>query len=78
MKKLFLGVMALLAAVTLVACGSKKDAYESIKETKKLVVAVQTMHHLSSKLWSTVKTKLSGQTSSWHKLLLMNLGLNLK
>ena len=40
MKKLFLGAMALLAAVTLVACGSKKDAYESIKENKKLVVAV--------------------------------------
>ena len=38
MKKLFLGAMALLAAVTLVACGSKKDAYESIKENKKLVV----------------------------------------
>ena len=37
MKKLFLGAMALLAAVTLVACGSKKDAYESIKENKKLV-----------------------------------------
>ena len=36
MKKLFLGAMALLAAVTLVACGSKKDAYESIKENKKL------------------------------------------
>ena len=34
MKKLFLGAMALLAAVTLVACGSKKDAYESIKEIK--------------------------------------------
>ena len=40
MKKLFLGAMALLAAVTLVACGSKKDADESIKENKKLVVAV--------------------------------------
>lgn len=40
MKKLFLGAMALLAAVTLVACGSKKDAYLSIKENKKLVVAV--------------------------------------
>ena len=38
MKKLFLGVMALLAAVTLVACGSKKDAYESIKENKKLYI----------------------------------------
>ena len=35
MKKLFLGAMALLAAVTLVACESKKDAYESIKENKK-------------------------------------------
>ena len=52
MKKLFLGAMALLAAVTLVACGSKKDAYESIKENKKLVVAVSPdLHHLSSKLW---------------------------
>ena len=40
MKKLFLGAMALLATVTLVACGSKKDAYLSIKENKKLVVAV--------------------------------------
>ena len=40
MKKLFLGAMALFAAVTLVACGSKKDAYESIKENKKLIVAV--------------------------------------
>ena len=35
MKKLFLGAMALLATVTLVACGSKKDAYLSIKENKK-------------------------------------------
>ena len=26
MKKLFLGAMAFLVAVTLVACGSKKDA----------------------------------------------------
>ena len=40
MKKLFLGAMAFLVAVTLVACGSKKDADESIKENKKLVVAV--------------------------------------
>ena len=32
MKKLFLGAMAFLVAVTLVACGSKKDADESIKE----------------------------------------------
>ena len=40
LKKLFLGAMAFLVAVTLVACGSKKDADESIKENKKLVVAV--------------------------------------
>ena len=40
MKKLFLGAMAFLVAVTLVACGAKKDADESIKENKKLVVAV--------------------------------------
>ena len=39
-EKTFPWTMALLAAVTLVACGSKKDAYESIKENKKLVVAV--------------------------------------
>ena len=71
MKKLFLGAMTLFAAVTLVACGSKKDAYESIKENKKLVVAV-------SPDYAPVKTKLSVQTSSWHKLSLMNLGLNLK
>ena len=32
MKKLFLGAMAFLVAVTLVACGSKKDADESIKD----------------------------------------------
>ena len=52
MKKLFLGAMAFLVAVTLVACGSKKDADESIKENKKLVVAVSPdFHHLSSKLW---------------------------
>lgn len=37
MKKLFLGAMALLATVTLVACGSKKDAYESIKKIKSLL-----------------------------------------
>ena len=40
MKKLFLGAMALLAAVTLVACGSKKDAYESIKENKNAVIQI--------------------------------------
>lgn len=46
MKKLFLGAMALLAAVTLVACGSKKDAYESIKDISRLS-ATKTMVKLS-------------------------------
>ena len=79
MKKLFLGAMALLAAVTLVACGSKKDAYESIKENKKLVVAVSPDYApFEFKTLVDGKTKLSVQTSSWHKLSLMNLGLNLK
>ena len=79
MKKLFLGAMALLAAVTLVACGSKKDAYESIKENKKLVVAVSPDYApFEFKLWLTVKTKSLVRTSSWHKLSLMNLGLNSK
>ena len=41
MKKLFLGAMAFLVAVTLVACGSKNLSW----------LSVQTMHHLSSKLW---------------------------
>ncbi len=40
MKKLFLGAMALLAAVTLVACGSKKMLTNLLKKIKNLVVAV--------------------------------------
>ena len=52
MKKLFLGAMALLATVTLVACGSKKDAYFPLKKIKNLSwLSAQTMLHLSSKLW---------------------------
>ncbi len=49
MKKLFLGAMALLAAVTLVACGSKKRLTNLLKKIKNLSwLSVQTMHHLSS------------------------------
>lgn len=56
MKKLFLGAMALLAAVTLVACGSKKTLTNLLKKIKNLSqLSVQTMHHLSSKLQSTVR-----------------------
>lgn len=36
MKKLFLGAMALLAAVTLVACGSKKMLTNLLKKIKNL------------------------------------------
>ena len=59
--------------------GQKKDAYESIKENKKLVVAVSPDYApFEFKLWLTVKTKSLVRTSSWHKLSLMNLGLNSK
>ena len=66
MKKLFLGAMAFLVAVTLVACGSKKDADESIKENKKLVVAVSplisqilTMKHKMLSSFVKVKSLLT-------------------
>lgn len=40
MKKIVLGALAFLATVTLAACGSKKDTYQSIQDSGKLVVAV--------------------------------------
>lgn len=40
MKKMLFGALAMLAAVVLVACGSTKDSYQSIKDKGKLVVAV--------------------------------------
>ena len=79
MKKLFLGAMALLAAVTLVACGSKKDAYESIKENKKLVVAVSPDYApFEFKTLVDGKDQVVGSDIKRHKLSLMNLGLNSK
>lgn len=52
MKKLFLGAMAFLVAVTLVACGSKKTLTNLLKKIKNLSwLSAQTIHHLSSKLW---------------------------
>lgn len=37
MKKLFLGAMALLATVTLVACGSKRMLTNPLKKIKSLL-----------------------------------------
>ena len=52
MKKLFLGAMAFLVAVTLVACGSKKALTNLLKKNKNLSwLSSMTIHHLSSKLW---------------------------